>query len=229
MNQGTRSFLDLNTAFTLLELMISLTIVALILVVIFGSFRVGVRAWEKGEEDIESRQRERIVLNLIRRQLTSAFAGKLRQGDQQPLFLRGNDKSMEFLSYISIFPGHRVGIVHTKYLVKPQDDGEKERLVFCEKNLFRQVEGMEKEETDEEDFFELISGIHDIGFEYCKGQGGEEILEWQRTWDPVIDKGFPRAVRVSLKEDVETPPIRMIVRIESGLSWEQSDEKTPAE
>ena len=34
--------------------MISLTIMALVLVLVFGAFRIGSRAWEKGEKDVEN-------------------------------------------------------------------------------------------------------------------------------------------------------------------------------
>lgn len=203
--------------FTLLELLISLTIVGLIVVVIFGAFRIGVRAWEKGEKDIEIHQRQRIILNLIRRQLRSTFVRRLRDGDQQPFFLKGDNKSMEFWSCIPIVPRNQVGMVYAKYLIKPEDGGERERLIFYEKNLFWQDKDMELEDLDEDDFFELISGVHSIGFEYWKGEEGEETPKWQETWDPDIDKGFPKAVKVTLKGDLETAPIRMIVRIKSEL------------
>ena len=60
-----------NKGFTLLELLISLTILGVIVVIIFGAFRIGIRAWEKGEKDVESRQRQRIVLDLSKQQLAS--------------------------------------------------------------------------------------------------------------------------------------------------------------
>jgi len=47
-----------NRGFTLLELLISLTILSLVTVLIFGAFRMGIRAWEKGERNIDGRQRE---------------------------------------------------------------------------------------------------------------------------------------------------------------------------
>ncbi|HEX7533874.1 MAG TPA: prepilin-type N-terminal cleavage/methylation domain-containing protein [Syntrophales bacterium] len=38
-----------NRGFTLLELLIALTITAMIVAIIFGALRIGIRAWEKGE------------------------------------------------------------------------------------------------------------------------------------------------------------------------------------
>ena len=111
-------------------------------------------------------------------------------------------------------PGNQSGLVYARYVVKPEDEGEKERLGFYEKNFALQ-DKEKMEDLNEEDFFTLISDVHSIGFEYLKGQGGDEILEWEETWDPDNDKGFPRAVKVTLKVDADTAPIKMIVRIES--------------
>ncbi|HNT58060.1 MAG TPA: prepilin-type N-terminal cleavage/methylation domain-containing protein, partial [Syntrophales bacterium] len=60
-----------NRGFTLLELLISLTLLSVIAVLVFGALRLGVRAWEKGEATIETRQRERIVMDLLQRQMAS--------------------------------------------------------------------------------------------------------------------------------------------------------------
>jgi len=209
--------LSISPGFTLLELLISLTIMGLIVVVVFGAFRVGVRAWEKGEKDVEIHQRQRIVLNLVKSQLTSIFVHKVGSGSRKPFFLKGDKKSIEFLSYVSIAPGNRPGLVYVKYVVKPENEDEKERLVFYEKNFVPQDKEKREDlgELDEGDFLTLISDVHSIGFEYLKGQGGEEILEWEETWDPDKDKGFPRAVMVTLMVDADTAPIKMIIRIES--------------
>lgn len=206
--------LSISPGFTLLELLISLTIMGLIVVVVFGAFRVGIRAWEKGEKDVETHQRQRIVLNLIKRQLASIFVHTVGNGDRRPFFLKGDKKSMEFLSNTSIMPGNQSGLVYARYVVRPEDEGEKERLGFYEKNFALQ-DKEKMEDLNEEDFLMLISDVHSIGFEYLKGQDGEEILEWEETWDPDKDKGFPRAVKVTLKVDADTAPIKMIVRIES--------------
>ncbi|HOO91604.1 MAG TPA: prepilin-type N-terminal cleavage/methylation domain-containing protein, partial [Syntrophales bacterium] len=89
-----------NRGFTLLELLISLTILSLVTVLIFGAFRMGIRAWEKGERNIDGRQRERIVLDLIKRQLSSIPVDVVK-GDKA-LVLKGDGKSLEFVSDIHL-------------------------------------------------------------------------------------------------------------------------------
>ena len=204
---------DPNKGFTLLELLISLTILGVIVVIMFGAFRIGVRAWEKGEKDVESRQRQRIVLDLMKRQLASTCLREVKDPGQQPLLLQGDNKSIAFVSHIPMAPGNRFGTVYVKYVVKPEDGGKRERLTFCEKNIVLLKEGTDTGDLCEDDFFDLFPGIQSIAFEYLKGQIDGETSQWQQTWDQAMDEGLPRAIRVILKEDVETPPIYVIARI----------------
>ncbi len=205
---------DANKGFTLLELLISLTILGVIVVIIFGAFRIGVRAWEKGEKDVETRQRQRIVLDLIKRQLASICLSEVKDASQQPLLLKGDNKSLEFVSHIPMVPGNQFGTVYVKYVVKSEDGGEMERLTFWEKNIVLLNKETNMNDLHEDDFFELFPGVQSIAFEYLKGRTDEETSEWQQTWDQAIDEGFPLAIKVILMEDVEKAPIYVIARIE---------------
>ncbi|MCK4391144.1 MAG: prepilin-type N-terminal cleavage/methylation domain-containing protein [Desulfobacterales bacterium] len=212
-----------NKGFTLLELLISLTILAVIVVIIFGALRIGVRAWEKGERDIEIHQRRRIVLDLIKCQLASICLNDIRNGGKEPFLLKGDDKSVEFVSLVPMVPGNEFGMVYVRYEVRQDDTEEKERLAFYEKNivLLEKNAGQDESEKDadqveldEDAFYELIPGVQSIAFEYLKYQSEEEAYEWQETWDPENDEGFPGAVRIILQEDAEAAPICVIARIE---------------
>jgi general secretion pathway protein J len=199
-----------NRGFTLLELLIALTIVSLIVVIIFGALRIGIRAWEKGEKDVDHRQRQRIVLDLIKRQLASTCVGDLWGGDQQLVALKGDNKSMEFVSHIPLTPGNRFGLVFVKYAVQREKGGNKENLAFYEKNIALPGKKTGTGALDEGDYSELLPGMKSIVFEYLKVRPGEEASMWQKGWDPAVDKGVPRAVRVTLKENDEKAPIYVI-------------------
>ncbi len=215
MIRVNKTLCDANKGFTLLELLISLTILGVIVVIIFGAFRIGVRAWEKGEKDVESRQRQRIVLDLIKRQLASIRLSEVKDASQQPLLLKGDNKSLEFVSHIPMVPGNQFGTVYVKYVVKSKDGGEGEQLTFWEKNIVLLDKETNMNDLDEDDFFELFAGIQSIAFEYLKGGTDEETSEWQQTWDQAIDEGFPLAIKVIFVEDVEKAPIYVIARIET--------------
>ncbi|MBC8466213.1 MAG: hypothetical protein H8D55_00075 [Deltaproteobacteria bacterium] len=196
--------------------MISLTIVGLILVIVFGSLRIGVRAWEKGEKDVEMRQRERIVLDLVKRQIASIFVRVVKDKDEQPFFLKGDGGSMEFISRIPMVPGNRAGLVYVKYVVGAGDGGKK-RLMFSEKNTYIIEKVMEDQAEDE--FFELIPGAENIEFEYLRGPSeDEEESVWQETWDPDSDKGVPVAVKIIFQDSKDEDPIHVIAPIKSDAS-----------
>ncbi|OEU52056.1 MAG: hypothetical protein BA861_12190 [Desulfobacterales bacterium S3730MH5] len=204
--------------FTLLELLISMTIVGLILVIVFGSLRIGVRAWEKGEKDVGSRQRQRIVLGLIKRQLASICVREAKDEDDGLFLVKGDNKSMEFVSCIPMAPGNQSGLVYVKYVVKADDGSEGDCLSFYEKNVALLNRNGDLDKLDEDDFFELITAARGIGFQYLKGRTEEQSAEWQQTWDPDVDEGFPRAVKVILEGNENTSPIHVIARIEPEVN-----------
>lgn len=199
-----------NKGFTLLELVISLTIVAVIVVIIFGALRIGVRAWEKGEKDVEIRQKQRIVLDLIKRQLASTCVSEVWGRDQQLAALKGDDKSIEFVSQVPLTPGNRFGTVYVKYAAKREKGGEKEHLIFYEKNVALSGKKFGAGYPADDDFSELLSGVKSIVFEYLKERPDEAASTWQKSWDPAVDKGVPRAVRVTLDQNDEKAPIYVI-------------------
>ncbi len=207
---GRKHMLNGHRGFTLLELLISLTIVAVIVVIIFGALRIGIRAWEKGEKDLDMRQRQRIVLDLIKRQLASISVSDVWGSDQQLVSLKGDDKSVEFVSRIPLTPGNRFGTVYVKYVVKQAKGDDREDLTFYERNVAAPDRNTGAGNRDEGDFTELISGMKSIVFEYLKDRPGEEASLWQKSWDPAVDKGIPRAVRITLEEDDEKAPIYVI-------------------
>lgn len=197
--------------FTLLELLISMTILSLITLLVLGAFRMGIRAWERGERDIDAHQRERIVLDLITRQIASIPVDTV-QGIEG-LALKGDRKSLAFVSDIHLVPGNTFGMVYAIYRVEEaEDDGE--ILSLSEKNVALMGED---DDMDSDDLFtELIRGAS-IVFDYLKKYGDDEPPEWQETWDPEEEKEFPRAVRVTLTRGDEGPSITAIARIAADV------------
>ncbi|MCP4349783.1 MAG: prepilin-type N-terminal cleavage/methylation domain-containing protein [Desulfobacterales bacterium] len=201
--------------FTLIELLISLTILAVIVVIIFGALRISVRAWEKGEKDVEIHQRCRIVLSLIKRQLASVCQRKVSDNSKQPFNFKGDNKSLEFLSYVALSPNNNLGIVFVKYLVESEQE-DREQLIFFENNVVLSDKDTSTDDLNEDDFHMLIPEVQSIEFEYLKGQTEEKDFEWQQSWDPENDKGYPLAIKVILKTDEESEPINVIARIKGS-------------
>ena len=200
--------------FTLLELIISLTIVAVILVIVFGAFRIGIKAWEKGERDIEKHQRYRIVLEMINRQMASIMFKKVKRSDKEELLLKGDGKSFEFASRVSMKPANEFGIVFVKYSVA-EVENEGEGLFAYEKNFVLFDEEFSFDDIDPDEFFALIPQAHAVSFEYLKPpeEGLEEEPQWVKEWDPANEKGVPMAVKLTVVEEPEATPFEIIAPI----------------
>ena len=197
--------------FTLLELMLSLAIMGLVLLIIFGALRVGTRAWEKGEKDVAVHQRQRAVLDLLSQQIASACIYEIKMGDDA-FYFKGSEGKMAFVSRSPIVPGSVTGVVFVRYTIQEGDGQEKKQLKLFEKDAgFLKEEDLESQE--EEDLFTLISGIQVLQFEYLKEEENKSEMDWQVSWDPSEEKGLPLAVRISLKQGEGTAPINLIVPI----------------
>ena len=208
--------LSTSLGFTLLELMISLTILGLILVIVFGALRIGVRAWEKGEKDIDVHQRERIVLALVKAQIASASATEITGKEADQFRFEGEAESMAFVSDLPIVPTNMSGMVYVKYIIQPADGVKGYSLMVYEKNLAFIDKEKKMKDPDESEFFNLIPAAKDIRFEYLQyPENDQDQPEWQESWDSEKDHRNPIAVRLFLQQDETASPLTVIARIEA--------------
>src|SRR5437762_13050592 len=82
--------------FTLLEIVIALTALALVTVICYGAFHLGIRAMERGEVAVVAAQRLRVATDVIIRQIKSIVPYKARnRDDEEYVFFMGTASSME--------------------------------------------------------------------------------------------------------------------------------------
>jgi len=89
--------------FTLLELLISLTIVALIFVAVLGAIQIGSKSWESGEARAEESQRNRTLVDTLARDLTMIYPLRVKQQDTDVVTFHGKSDSLEFATLPQIY------------------------------------------------------------------------------------------------------------------------------
>ena len=82
--------------FTLLELLISLTILALIFVTVLGAIQVGSRSWESAERRAEENQRTRTLFDTLARELTMLYPLRVKRQDKEVVAFDGKSDSLMF-------------------------------------------------------------------------------------------------------------------------------------
>ena len=173
-------FLREKTGFTLLELILALTILSMVALIIGSGFRLGIKAWEKGESETRETQRLRALSGLISQNVKSAYPYNMKIEQEKVVVFEGDANSLLF---VTSFVEPRDG--GFKWVRYSYSDGS---LVFTEgklpdKNFLDKI--AENEEI-------IDSDIGEITFEYLSSF--EE--EWQESWDS--GEGIPLAVRVKI-------------------------------
>ncbi len=87
------------TGFTLLELLVAMTLMGLVLVVVYGGLRLGLSGWETGEQRAEATQQLRLVQEFLRRQLTQSMTVyQLDDQQNRKVVFTGQADGIEFVT-----------------------------------------------------------------------------------------------------------------------------------
>lgn len=213
--------------FTLFELLISLTIVAVLLVLTFGALRLGSRAWERGERDLYLDQQARVGLTMLRRQIASfrevakesQINTKTDSADTPVLYFEGTDTAMRFFTSLALIPDRNFGPLYVRYVVTPEEDETEGLYLFEKSSALLLPEDKETVLDDVEGLIPLLIGMKSIRFSYLKTtpddptQASTFIPEWQDQWNPEDDIGIPGAVRVTLEDGRGDEPVTVTARI----------------
>jgi prepilin-type N-terminal cleavage/methylation domain-containing protein len=176
--------------FTLLELMLAMTALALVAAICYGAFHLGVRAVEHGEVAVVSAQRMRVATDVIIRQIKSTvpYAARNRDEEVYPYFF-GSATSMAFITAAGLDGGG--GLARVVYQVV--DDPP--RLVVGE-SPFMSPDRLGRDPVDKpgERAAVLLDGFRSLRFEYLFNDGVDS--DWRPEWNGHDEEALPAAVRI---------------------------------
>lgn len=171
---------------TLLEVLLAVSILAVIVVVVVGSLRVGLRAWEAGARHATVQQEIRAVVEMITEALSGAYPyhGRLGGGLERVVLFQGEPQEVRFVTTTPPLaldapatPFHAVTLRRTD----ENHLGVVERLVPAEEPF---AEGPQTF---------LSRSVSALRLEYLDDRGA-----WADRWDGKTAKALPAAVRVAL-------------------------------
>ncbi len=194
-----------NSGFTLLEVLLSMAILGLVVLLVFGALRLGVRAWERGERDVEAYQQLRSGLGLLAQQVRSAFPFRLTVGYQES-GVRSQESGVGFLfegtptslHFVTTMPLHRRtvgGLGEVTYRTEVGLSGETV-LTLREQ---RAVSGAQRATGSLPPTVPVLEGFTDLRFAYFVPTEAGGSGEWAETWDGRKEGRLPEAVRVTVR------------------------------
>ena len=196
--------------FTLLELILALSIVAAMLTIVFGGMRVGIRAWQRGGERSEALQHARSLAALLAQSLggTAAYLAPAPAGAQPEVLFQGQPDRLGFVTTSPPFP--LASTIAFTAVMLSVDEGEQIGFAIREK-------AMPNEDPFEETPPILVDPtLTAVRFRYMRDVEGS----WEDIWDGAQERALPRAIEVTLTTlvnglPVEQPPITVSLRVTS--------------
>jgi prepilin-type N-terminal cleavage/methylation domain-containing protein len=176
--------------FTLVEVVIALTIVATLLVISFAGLRVGLAAWQRGDERGQILERARSVNQIITRTLGSAYpyqAAAIGREAAKVLFEGGPDR-VAFVTPAPPFPGPEP-IAFTAVTLGLSKAAAAPGLALTQKAL-----------PNDKPFDAALTpvfvdgAVTGVRFRYLKDTKGQ----WTDEWDAATEKTLPLSIEVTL-------------------------------
>lgn len=210
------------SGFTLIEVIVTLTILGFIVLMVSGTFRLGLSSWERGDAIKEDYQKIRMGSQLVSRQMKSLVPYKIRTEKAEGNYLAfdGKAHSLKFVSALAIKAKRPEGFVYVVYQFK--DDAEKKgRLVLYEQRALNK--DFFEEDLKEDSAVTLLDGISQVRFEYYREADEEKnrAAEWVEEWNAKEEKELPKAVRMTVtyrnaKGKEEASPMTVLASVSAN-------------
>ncbi len=194
------------SAFTLLELIIALSIGTILILLVSFSVRMGFFQMERGSKRLEEQYRDNSALFFFRQQATSMRSEAI---DKDVIF-DGNPERVVFVTPISLEKSYGLGLMMVSYYVEDSSEGAslnyKEKRYVPIKN-FNTFKDQNISMFDDSKAVEIIKGYEGISFQFLgleeeeeeeEDTSGTPDLGWKDIW---IANSLPKAVKIVFTKD----------------------------
>jgi general secretion pathway protein J len=189
-----RSLGQAQRGFTLIEVMLAMTLFALLGTILYGAISLGHGAVEKVQVSSEKNQALRSAVDLLGTYVRSSYPYRRSLQDQSVLYT-GEETEVSFISAVSLTMGGR-GLAKIRVSWDGQADGA--GALTLEEQVPVRADDDSGGYTNSIVLADKVSGLH---VTYLDPQGDNE--DWQERWDGSEKKRLPRAVRFKFRGNGE--------------------------
>lgn len=181
------------SGFTLVELLLAITLMGLLLALAYGGLRAAWKASDSGQLMLEQSGKLRITHQFVRKQLNLmlplAFETSDEEGRERVVFEGGPEQ----LVFVGPMPGYLARGGPQVQIFQLVDGAQGIDLQF----LHAPLQGFEREWLNDVEPVVLLEGLNGAAFEYLEMDELGEPAAWVADWaTPVI---LPSAVRLNLQ------------------------------
>ncbi len=217
--------------FTLVEMLLAMTLMSMLMALAYGGLRASTRATDRGQVILEESSRIRMAHQFVRKQLNQMIplvfmeseAIKSEDGEQRMVFTGSSDK----IRFVARMPGY-LGFGGPQVQELTFERGEKGLALVISHAL---LQGFEEQKLYERAPIVLLEGIDQAQFQFLGLDEEGELSTWSNAWeDP---EKLPLAVSLDIEFNEEVyvrwPLLTASVRIDAaalrGLAPDQGREQ----
>jgi general secretion pathway protein J len=175
--------------FTLVEVLVALTVMAILMTGLFGVLRFGARSWETGSLRAEQAEDLQILHGFLRRRLGAMIVPSQWAEDGAPL-VSGRADSLRFVSTLPAEIG-----MGGLYLFDLHLSDERPGELILNWYVYR-PEGVYPPNDPSEQGRLLVGGLKTLTFQYLVTDQETDALVWMPEWR--AEFGPPRAIRLDI-------------------------------
>ncbi|MEZ5931998.1 MAG: prepilin-type N-terminal cleavage/methylation domain-containing protein [Alphaproteobacteria bacterium] len=181
--------------FTLMELLVALTLMAMLMTAMLGGLRLGARVWEASGDRLEANDRLAAVRGFLRQRLEDASPASETDGEatSRPLF-QGEPSKLRLASSMPASLGQGLFLMELSLRSHEDGDGTKD-LVLRWRSWPDIVDGVEERA--------LLDDVAGLKLGYFSRAEGERVGRWRDSWPD--QRLMPELVRIDLQFPANDP------------------------
>ncbi|MEM7024310.1 MAG: prepilin-type N-terminal cleavage/methylation domain-containing protein, partial [Pseudomonadota bacterium] len=179
------------SGFTLLELLVAITLLGVLMAALFGALRLGNKIWDTGEARLDAIARVQVVQDFLRRQLAQTVP--LDEPSEGSSVFLGAKDSVRFVSFLPEHLGGGVSLLELA-LAAPQNGAEHGNLVIRINPIDLDTEAVSEADAEERVLIEQVEAL-ELAYFGAARPNAEPI--WWQEWE--AQQTLPRLIRMKLQ------------------------------
>ena len=197
--------------FTLLEVLIAMTLLSIMVTLLFSSLKVGAESWDRGETKIAEVNEKAVVYQFFKRYLPGIRPiWDEFSADERLFTFQGTEKSLQFVSAFPSSAG-RKGLQH--FLISFDDNEEEAVLTVLLKPFYPAKDGMEWEEEK----VILLESIKKFSLSYFNKEENGWVDDWKEK------QSLPALIKVQIELKNESYWPKMVFELKVSAQESSAD------
>lgn len=178
--------------FTLLEVLISATLLAIMMVLLLGSLRIGAGSWDSGERRFDQTSQMMVVQSFFRKHLSAALPWRLGEPDRLGAQFMGTRNSFD---YVGFLPSQiKTGLYRFRFYLDQRSGRKSLKVSVQSLDVSREAERIED--------LEILPEVDDVRFAYLARAMPEVKPMWVEDW---VDDVVPALVSIRVELPGQDP------------------------